>query len=107
MLTNPNLSSIGKINTDGFLHVFSFVLHWILNLVFVYMFIYTKFLLYHCSEFCGAVRKIFIYTAEEVKKLSPKVLLSFGEEPKTSKLDSEAFVNADDQEQSSIVGPGC
>ncbi|XP_054777600.1 auxin response factor 1-like [Prosopis cineraria] len=59
------------------------------------------------NEFCSAVRKIFIYTAEEVKKLSPKVLLSFGEEAKTGKPDSEAAVNPEDQDQSSIVGPGC
>ncbi|XP_028762887.1 auxin response factor 1 [Neltuma alba] len=59
------------------------------------------------NEFCGAVRKIFIYTIEEVKKLSPKALLSFGEEAKTGKPDCEAAVNAEDQDQSSIVGPGC
>lgn len=62
---------------------------------------------YFCSEFCSAVRKIFIYTAEEVKKLSPKALLSFGEEAKTGKPDSDAAANAEDQDQSSIVGPGC
>ncbi|KAI9107347.1 hypothetical protein K1719_021735 [Acacia pycnantha] len=59
------------------------------------------------NAFCNAVRKIFIYTAEEVKKLSPKALLSFGEEGKTGEPDSEAAVNAEDQDQSSIVGPGC
>lgn len=69
--------------------------------------LYTKFLLFYCSEFCGAVRKIFIYTAEEVKKLSPKSILSIGEEGKTSKADSEAAVDTEDQEQSSIVGSGC
>ncbi|KAF7842825.1 auxin response factor 1-like [Senna tora] len=56
------------------------------------------------NEFCGAVRKIFIYTAEEVKKLSPKAILSIGEEAKTSKADSEVAVNTEDQEQSSFVG---
>lgn len=42
-----------------------------------------------------------------MKKLSPKALLSFGEEAKTGEPDSEAAVNAEDQDQSSIVGPGC
>ncbi|KAJ1385723.1 PB1 domain [Sesbania bispinosa] len=56
-------------------------------------------------EFCSVVRKIFIYTAEEVKKLSPKIGLPINEEGKPSKLDSEAVVNPEDQ--SSIVGPGC
>ncbi|KAK7263775.1 hypothetical protein RJT34_31372 [Clitoria ternatea] len=56
-------------------------------------------------EFCSVVRKIFIYTAEEVKKLSPKTGLPFNEKVKGSKLDSEAVVNPEDQ--SSIVGPGC
>jgi len=51
------------------------------------------------------VRKIFIYTAEEVKKLSPKIGLPINEEVKPSKMDSEAVVNPDDQ--SSIVGSGC
>ncbi|RDY07533.1 Auxin response factor 1 [Mucuna pruriens] len=56
-------------------------------------------------EFCSIVRKIFIYTAEEVKKLSPKIGLPINEEVKPSKMDSEAVVNPEDQ--SSIVGPGC
>ncbi|KAL5096239.1 hypothetical protein RYX36_000566 [Vicia faba] len=56
-------------------------------------------------EFCSVVRKIFIYTPEEVKKLSPKIGLLTNEEGKPSKLDSDAVVNLEDQ--SSIVGPGC
>ncbi|XP_061376029.1 auxin response factor 1 [Gastrolobium bilobum] len=56
-------------------------------------------------EFCSVVRKIFIYTTEEVKKLSPKIGLPMNEEVKPSKADSEAVVNPEDQ--SSIVGPGC
>jgi auxin response factor len=51
------------------------------------------------------VRKIFIYTPDEVKKLSPKIGLPTNEEGKPSKLDCEAVVNPEDQ--SSIVGPGC
>ncbi|KAF7802324.1 auxin response factor 1 [Senna tora] len=58
------------------------------------------------NEFCTVVRKIFIYTPEEVKKLSPKVGLPINEEVvKPSKLDSDAALNTEDQ--SSIVGPGC
>ncbi|KHN39693.1 Auxin response factor 1 [Glycine soja] len=56
-------------------------------------------------EFCSIVRKIFIYTAEEVKKLSPKIGLPISEEVKPCKMDSEAVVNPGDQ--SSILGPGC
>ncbi|WJX21829.1 Arf GTPase arf1, variant 2 [Trifolium repens] len=56
-------------------------------------------------EFCSVVRKIFIYTPDEVKKLSPKIGLPTNEEGKPSKLDCEAVVNPEDQ--SSIVGPGC
>lgn len=63
-----------------------------------------KFLLFCCSEFCTVVRKIFIYTQEEVKKLSPKIGLPINE-VKPSKVDSEAAVNSDDQ--SSTVGPSC
>ncbi|KAL1320090.1 hypothetical protein HN51_064834 [Arachis hypogaea] len=56
-------------------------------------------------EFCSVVRKIFIYTVEEVKKLSPKIGLPINEVVKPSKLDAEAGVNPEDQ--SSVVGPGC
>lgn len=53
------------------------------------------------------VRKIFIYTSEEVKRLSPKVKLLANEEVKAAKTDAngDAVVNTEDQ--SSIVGPGC
>ncbi|KAE8007887.1 hypothetical protein FH972_004446 [Carpinus fangiana] len=56
-------------------------------------------------EFCSMVRKIFIYTTEEVKKLSPKIKLPVPAEAKPGKLDAEVAVNTEDQ--SSIVGPGC
>ncbi|KAL9451860.1 hypothetical protein AB3S75_013439 [Citrus x aurantiifolia] len=56
-------------------------------------------------EFCSMVRKIFIYTAEEVKKLSPKVKLPGNEELHAGKPDVEVVINTDDR--SSIVGPGC
>ncbi|PQQ20573.1 auxin response factor 1 [Prunus yedoensis var. nudiflora] len=54
-------------------------------------------------EFCSMVRKIFIYTIEEVKRLSPKIKLTLNEEVKPGKPDSEAAVNTEDQ--SSIVRP--
>ncbi|TKY53849.1 Auxin response factor 1 [Spatholobus suberectus] len=56
-------------------------------------------------EFCSVVRKIFIYTAEEVQKLSPKIGLPINEKDKPSKLDAEAMVNPEDQ--SSTVGLSC
>jgi len=49
-----------------------------------------------CSEFCSVVRKIFIYTAEEVKKLSQKIGLPLNE--------NRTFST---EEQSSTVGPSC
>lgn len=52
------------------------------------------------------VRKIFIYTAEEVKRLSPKIKLPAMEEIKPGKLDSDVAVAGTD-DQSSVVGPGC
>ena len=48
------------------------------------------------------VRKIFIYTIEEIKRLSPKIKLTLNEEVKPGKPDSEAAVNTEDR--SSIVG---
>jgi len=57
------------------------------------------------SEFCSVVRKIFIYTAEVVKKLSPKIGLSMNEKLKANKQDWEEIVNP--EEQSSNVGPSC
>ncbi|KAL5555040.1 hypothetical protein UlMin_037276 [Ulmus minor] len=56
-------------------------------------------------EFCSMVRKIFIYTIEEVKKLSPKVKLPVAEDGKSSKPDLDEAANTEDQ--SSIVGSGC
>jgi auxin response factor len=50
------------------------------------------------------VRKIFIYTTEEVKMLSPKMKLPVSKDVKTGK-EFELAVNPD--EQSSIGGPGC
>ncbi|KAM6590403.1 hypothetical protein CsatA_013008 [Cannabis sativa] len=55
-------------------------------------------------EFCSMVRKIFIYTTEEVKMLSPKMKLPVSKDVKTGK-EFELAVNPD--EQSSIGGPGC
>lgn len=51
------------------------------------------------------VRKIFIYTTEEVKRLSPKIKFPVPTEAKPVKPDVEVAVNTEDQ--SSIVGPGC
>ncbi|PON66617.1 Auxin response factor [Parasponia andersonii] len=56
-------------------------------------------------EFCSMVRKIFIYTTEEVKMLSPKIKLLVNKDAKSGKQEFEVAVNHDDQ--SSIVGPGC
>ncbi|KAH7576019.1 hypothetical protein JRO89_XS02G0278400 [Xanthoceras sorbifolium] len=57
------------------------------------------------SEFCSMVRKIFIYTAEEMKRLSPKIKLQSNEEVKPAKPDVDTAVNTDDR--SSVVGHGC
>lgn len=51
------------------------------------------------------VRKIYIYTAEEVKRLSPKTKLPVNEEVKPAKPDVDTAINTEDR--SSIVGPGC
>nr|WGH73267.1 binding protein transporter ARF1A1 [Mangifera indica] len=56
-------------------------------------------------EFCSMVRKIFIYTAEEAKNLSPKIRFSANEEVKPAKPDIDTVMNTEDQ--SSIIGPGC
>lgn len=42
------------------------------------------------------VRKIYIYTLEEVKLLPPKLKLPTNEDAKLGKLDAEAVVNPDD-----------
>ncbi|XP_002268348.2 auxin response factor 1 isoform X1 [Vitis vinifera] len=51
-------------------------------------------------EFCSMVRKIFIYTAEEVKRLSPKIKLPAMEEIKPGKLDSDVAVAGTDDQSS-------
>ncbi|KAL6964496.1 Arf GTPase arf1 [Sarracenia purpurea var. burkii] len=55
-------------------------------------------------EFCNMVRKIFIYTNEEVKKLSPKVKLSVNDEVNPCESASDAVAGTEDW--SSDVGPG-
>ncbi|GAB2236066.1 hypothetical protein Droror1_Dr00027798 [Drosera rotundifolia] len=54
-------------------------------------------------EFCSMVRKIFVYTVEEVKRLSPKTKLPVSEEAKPCKLDFEQTAGSEDQ--SSTIGP--
>ncbi|XP_022994095.1 auxin response factor 1-like isoform X1 [Cucurbita maxima] len=58
------------------------------------------------NEFVSMVRKIFIYTTEEVKRLSPKIKLPLGGETKLSKPDSDMTANHT-EDQSSIVGSDC
>ncbi|XP_022716380.1 auxin response factor 1-like [Durio zibethinus] len=57
------------------------------------------------NEFCCMVRKIFIYTSEEVKKLSPKIKLPVNDEIKPANPGVDTVVNPEDR--SSVVGPGC
>lgn len=52
------------------------------------------------------VRKIFIYTTEEVKRLSPKIKLPLGGDGKLCKPDSDTIANHT-EDQSSIVGSDC
>uniref|UniRef100_A0A7N0SWU0 Auxin response factor n=1 Tax=Kalanchoe fedtschenkoi TaxID=63787 RepID=A0A7N0SWU0_KALFE len=57
-------------------------------------------------EFCAMVRKIFIYTMEEVKNLAPKIKLNpKEEEAKPSIPDPEVILPTEDQ--SSVIGPNC
>ena len=56
------------------------------------------------SEFCSMVRKIFIYTVEEVKELSPKAKLPLKGEFKPGKPDSKTTIGTEDH--SSMVGSG-
>lgn len=58
------------------------------------------------NEFCSMVRKIFIYTTEEVKRLSPKIKLPLGGDGKLCKPDSDTIANHT-EDQSSIVGSDC
>ncbi|CAL1384812.1 unnamed protein product [Linum trigynum] len=55
-------------------------------------------------EFCSMVKKIFIYTTEEVKKLSPKTKLPAMEEVKTTSADVDVDASAHMEDQSSIIG---
>lgn len=56
-------------------------------------------------EFCSMVRKIFIYTTEEAKRLSPKIKLSENDEIIQGK--SAVHTDVSTEEQSSNVGSGC
>ncbi|KAK4402027.1 Auxin response factor 1 [Sesamum angolense] len=56
-----------------------------------------------CCEFCTMVKKMYIYTTEEAKMLSPKIKLPLAE-VKSGKLLSEAAVGT--EELSSTVGSG-
>lgn len=51
------------------------------------------------------VRKIFIYTNDEVKNLATKIKLDIEEEIKPRNVDQELIVPTEDQ--SSVIGPGC
>ncbi|CAI0437652.1 unnamed protein product [Linum tenue] len=55
-------------------------------------------------EFCSMVKKIFIYTTEEVKKLSSKTKLPAMEEVKTTSADVDVDASAHMEDQSSIIG---
>ncbi|WCJ18697.1 auxin response factor 1 [Euphorbia peplus] len=60
-------------------------------------------------EFCNMVRKIFIYTSEEVKRLSPKIKFPVDGHMKAAKSDADADPDAanNTEDRSSVVGPGC
>ncbi|XP_039026108.1 auxin response factor 1-like isoform X1 [Hibiscus syriacus] len=57
------------------------------------------------NEFCSMVRKIFIYTSEEVRKLSPKAKLPVNDDGNAGNASVDTVVNPEDR--SSIVGHGC
>ncbi|KAK8618972.1 hypothetical protein V6N13_132945 [Hibiscus sabdariffa] len=57
------------------------------------------------NEFCNMVRKIFIYTSEEVRKLSPKTKLPVNDDTNAAKAGVDTVVNPEDR--SSTVGHGC
>ncbi|KAF9690317.1 hypothetical protein SADUNF_Sadunf01G0182900 [Salix dunnii] len=59
------------------------------------------------NEFCSMVKKIFIYTSEEVKRLSPKIKILADEEVKGvgNNADADAAINTEDR--LSTIGPGC
>ncbi|KAM7474523.1 hypothetical protein LguiB_021766 [Lonicera macranthoides] len=56
-------------------------------------------------EFCSMVRKIFIYTTEEAKNLSPKIKLVLDDETRPPKPVPNADIST--EEQSSNLGSGC
>ncbi|XP_065870442.1 auxin response factor 1-like [Euphorbia lathyris] len=60
-------------------------------------------------EFCNMVRKIFIYTSEEVKRLSPKIKFPVDGHIIAAKTDVDADTDAanNTEDRSSVVGPGC
>lgn len=62
---------------------------------------------FYCSEFCNMVRKIFIYTSEEVKKLSPKIKLPVNDDNNPAKPGVDSVVNINPEDRSSFVSPGC
>lgn len=47
------------------------------------------------SEFCGMVRKIFIYTREEVQKMNPGTALARAEEPSASSDEKSTLAEAE------------
>ncbi|KAI5658161.1 hypothetical protein M9H77_26954 [Catharanthus roseus] len=55
-------------------------------------------------EFCSMVRKIYIYTSEEAKRLSPKTKLPVGEVKSGKPVSDAAGIGT--EEQSSTVGSG-
>ncbi|KAH9603873.1 hypothetical protein KSS87_013561, partial [Heliosperma pusillum] len=57
------------------------------------------------QEFCSMARKIFIYTSDEVKRLSPKNKIYVAEDTKPGNVDVDMTVAS--EEQSSAVGHTC
>lgn len=53
------------------------------------------------------VRKIYIYTSEEAKRLTPKSMLSINAEVKPGKLAAEADVAPSTLDDQCSVGNGC
>ncbi|CAK7357204.1 unnamed protein product [Dovyalis caffra] len=58
-------------------------------------------------EFCSMVKKIFIYTSEEVKRLSSKIKFPADDEVKGGGANANADAAVNTEDRSSIVGPGC
>ncbi|KAK9070681.1 hypothetical protein SSX86_011083 [Deinandra increscens subsp. villosa] len=59
------------------------------------------------NEFCSMVRKIFIYTTEEAKRLTPKIKFPENNELIQGKLLLNAHVLTEEQSSSNEGGPGC